>query len=299
MTSTPSTANPGVLLEEINWSEPGDDVYDERTFDARFIEDLQTAHSLVLIESPYLNPSRIQKYAPVLLSLTRRGVQVCVFVQEPWGWDRRDGSTIEQDGKLRQLDASVQALRNLGVHVTLKKALHTKSAIIDARILWRGSLNILSFSNTIEEMVRKESLVECLRSIKRRDLHQCQECLAMQEKIQGTNLISNADQLAKLIVRKRTALGISQEQLARRARVNRTVLAHAENGTRMPSIDKLLAILDGLQQSLVIMPSGAHPFLEELLQLAASQSTSKQQPSPASVQSISKRPPSAASQSGQ
>jgi hypothetical protein len=99
----------------MDWNKPGSDVYCESTFDRRFIKDLIGAKSVVLIESPYVNTSRLETYRSTLLRLTKRGVRVCVFVQEPWGWDRRGALTEVQDGRLRQMEAAFQALSAMQV----------------------------------------------------------------------------------------------------------------------------------------------------------------------------------------
>lgn len=55
----------------------------------------------------------------------------------------------------------VRALRDLGVAVDLRARMHEKIAILDRRILWHGSLNILSHRDTLESMLRIESPAAC------------------------------------------------------------------------------------------------------------------------------------------
>jgi len=55
----------------------------------------------------------------------------------------------------------VRGLRALGVAVDLRARMHEKVAILDGRVLWHGSLNILSHRDTSESMLRLESPVAC------------------------------------------------------------------------------------------------------------------------------------------
>lgn len=124
-------------------------LFDDQTFYAAFIRDLKAARAEVIIESPYMTSARLRTIAPVLKKLVRRGVEVRVHTRNP----------IHHDELLRiQSRLVVRLLKEMGVRVFFyNNYLHRKIAVIDNRILWEGSLNIMSQSNSCEFMRRIES----------------------------------------------------------------------------------------------------------------------------------------------
>jgi hypothetical protein len=253
---------------QIDWNKKGHDVYDEKSFDLQFKRDLKDAKQFVLIESPYIKVERLEAYRDLFLSLRKRGVQICVFSQEPWGWDNRDALTDINKAKLKQVEVALGVLKSLGVHVTLRKGIHVKTAIIDGRIHWRGSLNILSFAHTVEEMVRFDDPVEAMRTIKRRNLHYCEECLALKKQIIQNDLSIDPGTLGKLISNKRDAAGLSRFQLARKVEFQISKIKRIESGEQIPLLGQLITLLEAVDQCLVAIPRGAKPFLEHMLQIA-------------------------------
>jgi phosphatidylserine/phosphatidylglycerophosphate/cardiolipin synthase-like enzyme len=124
-------------------------LYNEKTFYEQFIKDLVRADHKVIIESPFITTSRMELLYPVFVRLLARQIMVYLITRDPVGHDdefMRDQSTNE-----------ILQCKELGLNVSLLKGHHhRKLAIIDSDILWEGSLNILSFSNSREIMRRIE-----------------------------------------------------------------------------------------------------------------------------------------------
>lgn len=124
-------------------------LYNEKTFYKQFIKDLVRADHKVIIESPFITTSRMELLYPVFVRLLARQIMVYLITRDPVDHDdefMRDQSTNE-----------ILQCKELGVNVSLLKGHHhRKLAIIDSNILWEGSLNILSFSNSREIMRRIE-----------------------------------------------------------------------------------------------------------------------------------------------
>ena len=124
-------------------------LYNERTFYKQFIEDLVRADREIIIESPFITTSRMELLYPVFERLLARQIMVYLITRDPVDHDNefmRDQSTNE-----------ILQCKELGVNISLLKGHHhRKLAIIDRKILWEGSLNILSFSNSREIMRRIE-----------------------------------------------------------------------------------------------------------------------------------------------
>ncbi len=124
-------------------------LYNDQTFYGSFLRDLKHAKKEVIIESPYMTTSRLAVLAPVLRKLVKKGVKVRVNTRYPGHHD-----------ELLRIQAWLVAksLKNMGVKVKFfNNYLHRKTAVIDERILWEGSLNILSQGNSCEFMRRIES----------------------------------------------------------------------------------------------------------------------------------------------
>ncbi len=124
-------------------------LFDERTFYSSFIHDLKRAKNEVIIESPYMTTSRLACLEPILIRLIRKGVKVRVDTRFPGHHD-----------ELLRIQAWIvtKRLKQIGVKVRFfNDYQHRKIAVLDERILWEGSLNILSQSNSREVMRRIES----------------------------------------------------------------------------------------------------------------------------------------------
>jgi ssDNA-binding Zn-finger/Zn-ribbon topoisomerase 1/KaiC/GvpD/RAD55 family RecA-like ATPase len=126
--------------------------FTEGTFYPAFLNDLTRARESIVIFSPFATGGGTGRWVDPLRTALARGVRVRILTcppEEPGG-----GRTDEAAGL-------VHALRDLGVTVDLRAQMHEKIAILDGRILWHGSLNILSHRDTHESMLRIESPAAC------------------------------------------------------------------------------------------------------------------------------------------
>jgi phosphatidylserine/phosphatidylglycerophosphate/cardiolipin synthase-like enzyme len=124
-------------------------LYDENNFYRVFIRDLKQCRKIVIIESPYMTMPRVASLTPVLKKLVKRGVKVRINTRYPGHHD-----------KLLQIQAwsSTKVLKNIGVKVWFYHDYHhRKIAVLDGKIVYEGSLNILSQCKSAEIMRRIES----------------------------------------------------------------------------------------------------------------------------------------------
>ena len=124
-------------------------LFDEKTFYGAFIRDLKHAKKEVIIESPYMTTCRLADLAPVLRKLIKKGVKVRVNTRFPG-----------HHNQLLRIQAWMvtKTLKQMGVKVRFFDDYHhRKIAVIDGRILYEGSLNILSQGRSREIMRRIES----------------------------------------------------------------------------------------------------------------------------------------------
>jgi hypothetical protein len=135
----------------LRWRFPESSLFDQTTFYWAFERDLRHARQEVIIESPFITVSRIELLLPIFRKLSRRGVQIVVNTRHP---DEHEGDYC------RQAAEAVAALQDIGAIVLYTGGHHRKLAIIDRKVFYEGSLNILSYRDSCEIMRRVVSSVE-------------------------------------------------------------------------------------------------------------------------------------------
>lgn len=121
-------------------------LFDETTFYSAFIRDLEACKEEIFIESPFITQKRAQQLIPVFNRLLSKGVRIYVMTRDPKEHD---------EGMEYQSEDAISCFERMGVQVLLCMGNHhRKLAILDRKILWEGSLNILSQSKSREIMRR-------------------------------------------------------------------------------------------------------------------------------------------------
>jgi DNA-binding XRE family transcriptional regulator len=246
-------------------------LYSAAEYYPSFAKDLQSARSLVLIQTPFLAERAIRRWLPALAALLAQGVRVCVFVQQPKTWHKRHSHNLAND-RAKELDtlaANIKLLEVNGVHVSLRPGIHAKVAIIDDEILWEGSLNILSHNDTQESMRRWTCRVQVARSLAKNELFNCNTCSIQP----GFSLFANhnfsiADRVKFMwcrIVDKRKLLGLSQTELAKRSGVIQSTISECISGKRKIMLEAFVAICHALDLELIVVPRYLVPAIEDLL----------------------------------
>ncbi len=125
------------------------ELHDEKTFYNVFIQDLENCKEEVIIESPYITNVRAQQLRPIFQELLDRGVKIYIITRDPREHD--ENLEVQAEGEIAEFEImGVQVLLCSGNH-------HRKLAILDRKMLWEGSLNILSQTRSREIMRRIES----------------------------------------------------------------------------------------------------------------------------------------------
>jgi hypothetical protein len=110
--------------------------------------DLAAAKERIVIYSAFLTQDRLAAVQPQLRAAVERGVSVWVVTKE------LEDRNKQQRPHYRQLE---QSLRSWGVEMAHKSRMHEKLVFVDDDVVWHGSLNPLSFTNTQEIMARYEN----------------------------------------------------------------------------------------------------------------------------------------------
>lgn len=121
-------------------------LHDEKSFYKAFLRDLDQATEEIIIESPFITSSRMKMLWPSLRRAYSKEIKVYIITRDPN--DHTDGYEVQSESEIEALEAlGIQVFLCTGNH-------HRKLAIIDRKILWEGSLNILSQAKSREIMRR-------------------------------------------------------------------------------------------------------------------------------------------------
>ena len=132
-------------------------LYDQNTFYPAVLRDIRNAGTVVIIESPFLTKRRVDSILPELNRLIRRKVRVILNTKP---FEEHQGTLLDQAIE------SVAALQDVGVEVYMTVGHHRKLIFIDNRIMWEGSLNMLSQNDSCEFMRRIDSEEDTMSTIK-------------------------------------------------------------------------------------------------------------------------------------
>jgi len=127
---------------------PKSQLHDERSFYQKFLTDLEGCTKEVIIESPYITTERMRTFDRIFHKLLKKGVKIYIITRDPK--EHEIGMEIQSEDAITWCEMlGIQVLLCVGNH-------HRKLAILDRKLLWEGSLNILSQTWSREIMRRIE-----------------------------------------------------------------------------------------------------------------------------------------------
>lgn len=125
-------------------------LHDETSFYPAFLADLAAAREQVVLYTPYIGKTRWPKVAAHITDLAARGVEV-ILLHKPLSdpaW--KEGDPVW--GK-----KVFTSLADAGVKLVPISGVHAKTILIDGRLVYEGSLNWASQTQSYEHMLRIES----------------------------------------------------------------------------------------------------------------------------------------------
>lgn len=127
--------------------------YSGKSFYESFSRDLKGTTSKLFLASPFSTPEGTGRWLETFSHLKEKGVEI-VFSTKP----------IFEKGEGTDAVNVHNDLESISTDLRLISKMHEKIAVIDEKIVWLGSLNILSHKNSSEIMIRIDS-VDFARSI--------------------------------------------------------------------------------------------------------------------------------------
>jgi superfamily II DNA or RNA helicase len=139
-------ASIGYMAKADNMADsPTEIIFNKQNFFPVYVNDIKTAQKQILIVSPFMTKSRVLQVMDYFKEQIDNHVKVSILTRpaEEFHEDKRAG-----------LNEIFSLLQNAGVTVLLKPGIHQKFAIIDSKIVWFGSINLLSFGYSEESIMR-------------------------------------------------------------------------------------------------------------------------------------------------
>jgi len=125
-------------------------VVTQERFYSLLLHDLEIAQNRIVIYSAFITQDRLGQLEPQIKAATERGVRVYVITKAHSDRNKNELTLY------RMFERTLAAWEVIIVH---KRRMHEKLVFIDDNVLWSGSLNPLSFSNTQEIMERRHNKV--------------------------------------------------------------------------------------------------------------------------------------------
>jgi len=136
-----------------------DIIFDKDNFLPVFSQDLAAAKKEILIVSPFVRIRRTSQMIKLLQIAIGKKIRVMVVTRPAEDFKPADRSGLQE---------ALNLLKNNGIHIVFKSNIHQKFAVMDQKIVWYGSINLLSYGTAQESIMRIESgniASELLKSI--------------------------------------------------------------------------------------------------------------------------------------
>jgi superfamily II DNA or RNA helicase len=125
-----------------------DIIFDKQSFLPVYCDDIINADREIIVVSPFISKKRtIQMLQYFSLALSKN-VKVIVVTRPPDDLSQKNQSALH---------GALDLLKTAGVRLAFKANIHQKFAIMDQRLVWYGSINLLSFGHSEESMMRLDS----------------------------------------------------------------------------------------------------------------------------------------------
>ena len=137
----------------------GNVIYDTRSFASVMRDDFDCAKEEIVIVSPFIRIKRLENILDWLRPVLAKGIAVKVVTRPPENYRTEVIAAITQ---------GIETLRVAGVQITERAAIHQKFVLVDKRLVWYGSLNLLSYGSSEESLMRlssREVATELLKTV--------------------------------------------------------------------------------------------------------------------------------------
>ncbi len=125
-----------------------DVIFDKSNFLPVYSNDILAAEREILIVSPFVTKRRTVQMMQQLEIALRNKVRVTVVTRPTGDFGEKRPAALQ---------GTLDMLQHAGMNVVFRSNIHQKFALIDQKIVWYGSINLLSFGSAEESIMRLES----------------------------------------------------------------------------------------------------------------------------------------------
>jgi superfamily II DNA or RNA helicase len=125
-----------------------DIIFDKGSFLLVYSNDIAAAKREIVIVSPFVTRRRTVRMLPLLETAVKNGVKTIIVTRPPEDFKQKDAAALQE---------TLNLLNNAGVRRVFRSNIHQKFAVIDQRIVWYGSINLMSYGDAEESIMRLES----------------------------------------------------------------------------------------------------------------------------------------------
>ncbi|ACN13503.1 putative DNA helicase (D10 protein) [Desulforapulum autotrophicum HRM2] len=127
---------------------PTNIIFSKDNFFSVYLQDIAMASKRLLIVSPFVTKKRMLQMIEHFSAILKKRVEIIIIT--------RPASDFKEDRRT-SLEQIFKAVEETGVRLIFRSSIHQKFAIIDDKITWYGSINLLSFGYSEESIMRLES----------------------------------------------------------------------------------------------------------------------------------------------
>ncbi len=127
---------------------PLDIIFNKDNFLPVFNQDIVAANKEILIVSPFVRKRRTQQMIQQLKTPIAKNIRVSAVTRPQDNFATKDHASLQN---------TLNLLTANGVNVIFRSNIHQKFAIIDQKVVWYGSINLLSYGSAQESIMRIES----------------------------------------------------------------------------------------------------------------------------------------------
>ena len=120
-------------------------IFDSDSYLHVYQNDLQESTNEIVIASPVLNRRKVCSFIDHVKDVQEKGVRITVLTLAAGGYRKNSVSSAER---------SAGMLREAGIYVKLQDSMHDRFAVIDGKIVWYGSMDLLASEKADDNIMR-------------------------------------------------------------------------------------------------------------------------------------------------
>lgn len=124
-------------------------IYNNNNFLTVFSNDILAAKNEVVIVSPFISKRRLLQMLELLKNVIVNRVIINLITRPEGDFKEKEKSNLKEMYEL---------IKTAGINIIFKTNIHQKFAVIDKKIVWYGSINLLSYGTAEESIMRLQSI---------------------------------------------------------------------------------------------------------------------------------------------